>query len=161
MGWFRALATVAVVVLLMATSWLWVQLDHQRRASSLRQGALKAAATYGVYLSTYDYRNLTGPDAAWTFVEQHSTPTFAKNFHVETAALAPRVTEAQSSAQGTVRSAAVASLSGQRAIALLFVDQTLRASAHPGAEAVQKLRVEVALVHRGGRWWIDSFQLVS
>lgn len=128
---------------------------------SLRSSALTAATTYGGYLSSYNYANLDGPTAPWTEVDQHSTPSFQKDFDSTKANLRSLVTDYKATASGKVVAAAINSVSSTRAVALLFIDQTVTNTAEKPGTTTQPLRVELVMLRQGGKWLIDQLEVPS
>ncbi|MDQ6837520.1 MAG: hypothetical protein M3137_04045 [Actinomycetota bacterium] len=148
-----------VVVLLAATVFLGLKVHSQSNLNSLRSSALKSATADGVLLSSYDYRNLTGPGSAWANVEKNATPTFRKNFLSTSGTLGKLLSQYNATATGKVVTAGVASFSPSRAVVLLFIDQTVNNSVQKSASATQPLRTQVTLLRQNDKWLIDDLQV--
>ena len=157
-------AAVAVVVVaalaLSIIEWTNARSRYSTEAG-LRKSALQAASTYGVYLSSYDYSNLNGPKAAWTEVDQHSTPSFRKDFDATKANLTTLVNDYKATAKGKVIAAGLSSVSSTQAVALLFIDQTVTNTAQKPGTSTQPLRVQLVMVRQHGHWLIDKLQVPS
>ncbi|HET9076833.1 MAG TPA: hypothetical protein VFN68_07865 [Acidimicrobiales bacterium] len=156
----RTLIGGALIVLLAAA--LVVSLigwSGSRSQQGLRHSALEAAGTYGVYLSSYDYKNLDGPTASWTEVDHHSTPSFRKDFDSTRSSLKKLVTDYKATAKGKVISAGLSSVTSSRAVALLFIDQTVTNTAQKPGTTTQPLRVELVMTHQHGQWLIDKLEV--
>jgi Mce-associated membrane protein len=151
--------SVVAVLLAAAVVVLGVMLANRSNTDSLRASALSAARTDGVLLSSYDYRNLTGPGSDWAKVEAASTPSFRKNFLSTSADLGKLLTQYNATATGKVLTAGMASLTGSRAVVLLFIDQTVDNTVQKGQSTTQPLRSQLTLVRQGGRWLIDDLQV--
>jgi Mce-associated membrane protein len=149
---------VAIAAIVLGALYVQQRLQQSSQAG-LRSSALSAARADGVILSSYDYRNLTGPGSDWTKVEQASTPTFRKNFLSTSGALGKLLTQYNAVATGKVLNAGIQSLSGNRAVILLFIDQTVNNTVQKGPGTTQPLRSLLTLVHQNGKWLIDDLQV--
>jgi Mce-associated membrane protein len=153
-----AILVAALVYSLIELSTQDATVSRLNRVESLRAGAVEAASNYGVYFSSYDYRDLSGPTAPWTEVENHSTPAFRKDFQTTDASLATLITDYKATAHGTVQAAAAASVSTTRSVVLLFLNQTVTNSTQKSGPQVTQFRIEMTLVRQGGKWLIDNVQ---
>ncbi len=156
-------ALVALVVAALVLSILeWTGANRRYSSeNSLRASALQAASTYGAYLSSYDYSNLNGPTAPWTEVDQHSTPSFRKDFDATKANLTTLVNDYKATAKGKVIAAGLSSVSSTQAVALLFIDQTVTNTAQKPGTSTQPLRVQLVMVRQHGHWLINKLQVPS
>jgi hypothetical protein len=50
-------------------------------------------------------------------------------------------------------------VNSSRAVALLFIDQTVTNTVQKPNSVTQPLRVELTMVHQNGRWLIDALQV--
>lgn len=148
-----------MVVLLAATIFFGLKWRSQDNLNGLRSSALSSARADGVLLSSYDYRNLTGPGSAWANVEKNATQAFRKNFLSTSGTLGKLLSQYNATATGKVVSAGVASFSSSRAVVLLFIDQTVNNTVQKSASATQPLRTQVTLLRQSGRWLIDDLQV--
>lgn len=167
-GAVRALAAALIVVVVAALVYSGWEMTSQRNKldslqadASLRASALKAAAQYGVYLSSYDYSDLTGPTAPWTEVDRHATASFRKDFDSTRSSLKTLIDDYKATAAGTVVQSAISSVSPTRASALLFIDQKITNTAQKPGTTVQPLRVVLVMTRQNGRWLIDQLQVPS
>ena len=161
-----SVALAVVVVAALAYSGYELSNQHDRidrlqAAASLQQSALSAATTYGVYLSSYNYGDLTGPTAPWTEVDNHATASFRKDFDSTRSNLTALINDYKATAVGTVVRAAISSATSSRAVALLFIDQKITNTAQKPGTTVQPLRVELVMARQHGQWLIDQLQVPS
>ena len=155
-----AALAVLVVAALVLSVLEWTGANSRYDSSqSLRKSALDAASTYGGYLSSYDYQNLNGPGSSWSEVDAHSTPHYRKDFDATKADLSSLVTDYKATAKGKVIAAGLSSVSSSRAVALLFIDQTITNTAQKPGTTTQPLRVQLVMVRQGGKWLIDDLQV--
>lgn len=155
-----ALANILVIAILAAgLIFTIVRLSSEDSTNSMRSSALAAARTYGVYLSSYDYKNLNGPGSPWAEVDSHATPKFRKAFAQTSGDLAKLLTQYDATAKGVVVDAGLSSLHGSKAIVLLFIDQQVTNTVQKPNTVLQPLRVRVTLVHQGGHWLIDNLEV--
>ncbi len=154
-----ALAGALIVVLLAATIFLGLQWRSQDNLNGLRSSALSSAKSDGVLLSSYDYRNLTGPGSTFAAALKNATPAFRKSFLSTSSTLDKLLTQYNATATGKVITAGVASFSSSRAVVLLFIDQTVNNSVQKSASATQPLRTQLTLLHHNGKWLIDDLQV--
>jgi Mce-associated membrane protein len=161
---YRLVAAGAGVVALLLTGALIysvLRIGDDNHANSLRSSALRAAATYGAWVSSYDYTDLSAPTSTWTRIESHSTPTFKASFEKTKANLTSLVKDYNASATGKVVSAGISSLSNSRAVVLLFIDQTVKNKLQKSGPTTEPLRAQLILVRSHGRWLIDDLQVPS
>lgn len=151
----------AMVIVILAGGLVFAtfRIHSQSSQSSLRSSALSAAAKYGVYLSSYDYQNLSGPTAPWTLVETHSTAKFEKDFRSTSGDLSKLLTQYKATAQGQVVAAGLSSVTSSRAVVLLFVDQTVTNTVQKPNTVTQPLRVRLTMLRQGGKWLIDALDV--
>lgn len=161
-----ALVAAAVAVLVVAALVLsvveWAAADSRYSSQqALRTSALQAASKYGVYLSSYNYKNLNGTGAPWAEVDAHSTPSFRKDFNSTKSNLSSLVTDYKATATGKVVAAGLSSVSSKQAVALLFIDQTVTNTAQKPGTSTQPLRVELVMIRQNGKWLINKLQVPS
>lgn len=161
---FKVMAIIGVLVIVLLAGGLvfsLLRISNLDSKNSLRGSALKAAATYGVYLSSYDYRNLTSPTSPWSEVESHATAKFKSDFEKTSATLESVLTTYQATATGKVVATGLSSVSSSRAVALLFIDQTVTNKAERPPTSTTPLRVELTMLRQHGKWLIDGLQVPS
>jgi hypothetical protein len=155
-----AVANIMVIAILAgALIFTLLRLNSDNSSNSLRSGALSAASTYGVDLSSYNYKNLLGPGSPWAEAEAHATPKFKKAFSSTSADLSKLLDQYSATATGQVVDAGISSISGSRAVVLLFIDQTVTNSAQRPNTAIQPLRVRLTMVLQNGKWLIDNLEV--
>jgi Mce-associated membrane protein len=150
---------LVIAILAGALIFTLLRVRDQDSQNSLRSSAVKAATTYGVYLSSYDYKNLNGPGSAWAEVESHATDKFRQDFASTSANLAKLLNQYNATATGKVIAVGMSSVTGSRAVALLFIDQTVTNTVQKPNSVTQPLRVEITMRRQNGRWLIDALQV--
>jgi Mce-associated membrane protein len=154
-----AIGLLVVLLLVGALVFSVLRINHEDSANSLRNSALSAAKTYGVYLSSYNYKDLTSPTAAWTQVDDHADAGFRRDFNKTSSTLKALLTQYDATATGKVVAAGIETLTSSRAVVLLFIDQTVTNTVQKPNSVTQPLRVELTMVRQGGRWLIDNLQV--
>ncbi|MCA1190461.1 MULTISPECIES: VirB8/TrbF family protein [unclassified Saccharopolyspora] len=153
----RAVLAAAVVLLLLGglatTGWL---LHRRATEDAARAGALAAGREYALALTTYDHQDLAGN---FDRVAQHSSPAFARQYQEVSDGLTQLIQQYQATSKGEVLHAGVAESSTDRAVLLLFVDQTITNTNSPEPR-VDRTRMRLTLVHSGDQWFIDDVQLI-
>lgn len=61
-------------------------ISHFQTEDDLRSSALQAGQLYGVWLSSYNYQDLTSSSSDWSQVEAHADATFQHDFATTTPA---------------------------------------------------------------------------
>lgn len=177
----RVLAALLVLVVALGAGALWLGRDESSAAASAtptrpvladsgggtyRPGTLPGggagpvdAATRALPLTlAYDYRSLS---ADLDRATAHMTDSFAREFRRTFAGSAARLARSkQAVTSATVRSVGLVSLTGDKAVCLVYVDQALVSSAtlrdSQAPVHVSQNRVLVGLVRDGGHWLVDS-----
>jgi Mce-associated membrane protein len=159
----RMLAVLGALVAVLFVAALIVLVDKngaQNAASARRAEVLAAAQKYGVYLSSYSYKNLTGNGSDWKLVSANATASFNHDFSQTSGSLGQLLRQYNATATGKVVAAGISSVTTSKAVVLLFIDQTVTNSANKSSTPqTQPLRVLLTMVHQHGRWLIDSLQL--
>jgi Mce-associated membrane protein len=148
------LVIVALGVVVVISQW---QLSDQRSLNSERSSATSAARAYATAVSTYDYRHLKQDFSA---VEDESTASFRHTFATSSAALTKVLTQYKATADGKVLASGVSSISGDRAVVVLFVNQTVKNTAQKSGSTTDNSRIEMTLVRPGSKWLIDQVKLL-
>lgn len=152
-------ALVIAVVIITLAAGLGVtifKLRDQESLNSLRSSALSAAATDATYASSYNYHDLTGPGSPWSKLESNATARFRKDFISTSGGLSKLLTQYNATASGKVTAVGLSSITKSRAVALVFVDQTVTNTVQKPGTATQPLRVQLTLLREDGRWLIDN-----
>ena len=86
-----------------------------------------------------------------SIVESGATDPFLTAFKQDAAALKSLVVAAKGTATASIRDAGVVFVSGNHAVALLYIDQNVQNSLR-SQKRLLRYRVEVDLVRQGNRW---------
>jgi Mce-associated membrane protein len=121
----------------------------------LQASALSAARAYSVDLASYDYRDLS---RATDLVLSHATASFRKSYTSSSSGLDTILRKYKASAVGTVEAVGLASLTPTRAVALVFVNQTVDNTEQK--RTTDESRLEITLVRSHGQWLIDKVVLL-
>jgi Mce-associated membrane protein len=148
------LVALALVVLLAATAvLLGVRARGEDRAESARSAALAAAEAHAVTLLSYDHRHL---DRDFARAGKVLTGSFAEDYARTTRQVVrPSAEEVKAVVTAEVASASVVRASANRAVVLLFVDQTTTSTRLEGPK-VDLNRVRMTLVRSGGQWLVSG-----
>jgi Mce-associated membrane protein len=147
-------ALLAALVLLGISQ---MSLRDKNSLNSARTSALAASRSYSVELASYDYHHL---DQDFGKVLNDSTPAFKQTFSRSSAALKTILTRYNATAKADVIAAGLVSGSTNRAVALVFLNQTVTNSTQKsGQPTTTQSRVEMTLLHQHGRWLIDQVSL--
>lgn len=162
-GRVQSIGAAVALIVIAALVWSLITLVGDRgrvndleALQSLRTSALRTASTYGVYLSSYNYADLTGPTAPWTEVDQHSTPTYRSDFDKTKAALSKLVQDYKATASGQVKAEGISNISQNRAALLLYIIQSITNSTQSKNPTTQPIVVQLYLVRQHGEWLIDN-----
>jgi hypothetical protein len=148
-----AFALVVAVVLLTLTQF---SLNSESSLNSARTSALAAAKSYAVDLASYNYHHLQHD---YGKVLAESTPTFKQSFSQSSEALKNVLTRYDASASANVVAAGLVSVTTSRAVALVFLNQTVDNTIQKGKPKTES-RVEITMFRSGGRWLIDQVSLL-
>ena len=148
-----------VVIAILAGALAFSLLHFNSDGNSLRSSALAAAKTYGVELSSYNYKNLNGPGSPWAQVEANATAKFRKDFASTSADLAKLLNQYNATATGKVLDAGLETVTGSKAVVLLFIDQSVTNSVQKPNSVTQPLRVRLTMVRQNGKWLIDNLEV--
>jgi Mce-associated membrane protein len=112
------------------------------------------AASSGVAtILSYDYRHL---DADFASAERLLTPHFRKQYDDTTAkGVKPLAAKYKAISSADVSAAGVVDAGHDRAVVLVFVNQTVTNS-QLAAPRLDRSRIDVTLVRSNGRWLIDK-----
>ena len=143
------LAVVVAILLALVT----VRLSDRQGANSGQADVTSAASSAVATVLSYDYRHLSADFAA---AEQLLTPSFRKQYDATTAkGVEPLESKYKAVSTASANAAGIVSLSGSRAVVLVFVQQTVT-NTQLSAPRLDRSRVDVSLVKSGSRWLIDK-----
>jgi Mce-associated membrane protein len=143
------LAVVVSVLLALVT----VRLSNRQGANSGQAHVTSTASSAVATVLSYDYRHLAADFAA---AERLLTPNFRKQYDATTAkGVQPLASKYKAVSTASVSAAGIVSLSGSRAVVLVFVQQTVT-NTQLSAPRLDRSRVDVSLVKSGNRWLIDK-----
>ena len=151
-----ALAVVAVaalVVVAMTVPRLSAASDRDQR----RTEVLEAARQQAVNFTTLDYQHL---DRDLGRVLAGSTGDFRTQFRQGTEDLSQLVTANQAVSEGEVLEAGIVSEDADSARVLVVADSTVTNSETTDPQR-RHYRLQMDLVHRGGRWLVSDLQFVG
>jgi Mce-associated membrane protein len=148
---------VATVLTTALTIWLGLGLAGQRDAEQRRQDILAAARQSALNFTSLDYRHY-GRDSA--NVLKGATGDFKKQFTAQTKELTKLVAENESVSEGQVLEAGIVRSDEQSARVLVVADSKVTNTAVPKGEA-RTYRLQLDLVHRGGRWLTSDVEFVG
>lgn len=149
---------VAVVMTAVVTALVWggLTLAHDNALNSARTSALQAAEFDAKALATYDYKHIHHD---FGVVEQRSTASFRRSFATSSQGLVKVLVQYHASAKATVLAAGVSSVTPQRAVVILFVNQQVTNTSQAKGTTTDESRVEITLVRGGSGWLIDKVQV--
>jgi len=152
------LATIAVAASAL-TAVAAVRISHRHAIDQARREATAAASSGVATVLSYDYRHLSND---FSDAEALLTPGFRKQYMKTTAAAVQPLAakyRATSTAVVPPGAAGAVTVSPNRAVVLVFVDQTVTNS-QLAAPRLDRARINVTLVRSGGRWLIDKLSPV-
>ncbi|MFI1937184.1 hypothetical protein [Streptomyces purpureus] len=156
----RALsATLAGVTLLVTalSGWLALQVYEQRTEEQRRQDILAAARQSALNFTSLDYRHYDRDSAN---VLKGATGDFKDQFAAQTAELTKLVAANKSVSQGQVLEAGITRADDRSARVLVVADSKVTNTAAPQGQA-RTYRLQLDLVHEGGRWLTSDVEFVG
>lgn len=148
---------VATVLSTALAGWLGLRLHDRHEADQRRQDVLAAARQSALNFTSLDYRHYDRDSAN---VLEGATGDFKKQFAAQTAQLTRLVTENKSVSEGQVLEAGVIRSDAHAARVLVVADSKVTNTAAPRGEA-RTYRLQLDLVHRGGRWLTSDVEFVG
>jgi Mce-associated membrane protein len=148
-----AVMVIELVLLLSARS----QVSNLKALDHAETSALVAARQYATYVASYDYRTLNHD---FGLVEAASTPTFRTQFQNSSGALKPVLTQYHAVAKAQVVAAGLESITTDRAVAAVFINQTVSNTTQKSGATTDQSRLELTLVQQHGKWLIDNLKLL-
>ncbi|MFI6103238.1 hypothetical protein [Streptomyces sp. NPDC051310] len=149
-----AVATAAVTVL---SGWLSLQVYDQRAEEQRRQDILAAARQSALNFTSLDYRHYDRDSAN---VLKGATGDFKEQFAAQTAELTKLVAANKSVSEGQVLEAGITRADERTARVLVVADSRVTNTAAPQGQA-RTYRLQLDLVHEGGRWLTSDVEFVG
>ena len=146
-----ALAVIAALV----TGSLWLGGRHDASLRQAEGDARRAAVSYAVDLTTYDYTSL---DRDFDWVTRGATASFAGEYGKANQPLRAVITKLKARATGSVSEAAATASSASKVRVLIFVNQTI-VNGTNAKRRTERNRVVMTMVRRDGRWLVDDVAL--
>lgn len=155
--WFGAgVASLAVAIALgvaIGGGWVLFQ-QHQKQQAATE--ALAAAQNYVVKLTNLDSEAI---DANFTAILDGSTGDFRDAYGRSVDQLRQQLVDRQIHTRGSVVEAAVKSVTPNKVVVLMFVDQSIRNRDSPRVQ-LDHSRIEINMVKLNGRWVAGEVQLL-
>ena len=143
-----ALAVCAAALAAVAAT----RVSHRHALDRARENGIAAATTGVATVLSYDYQHLATDFAK---AESLLTARFRKEYDRTTAAgVKPLAAKYKAQSSARVSAAGTVSIAPERVVVLVFVDQTVTNS-QLAAPRLDRSRINVTMVHQGGRWLID------
>lgn len=153
----EAVSLVVIVGLAVALIISQVQLSNQNALNADRASAVTAAKAYAHDVASYSYLHL---HRDFGRVESESTPSFRRDFIRSSDSLSKVLVQYKATASAKVLEAGVSSISTNKAVVLVFVNQSVANSTQQGA-STDDSRIKVTLVRDGGRWLLQDLKVVG
>ncbi len=147
---------VALVFALAGAGYSFLEARQDNRVEAARRAVTAVAQVYAVNVTTYDHATL---DRDFAKVLDNSTGSFKTQYTAASQTLRELIAKLKAKATGKVLETAVASVDGQRAQVLLFVDQTV-VNANTKEPRIDRSRMKMGLEKQGNRWLISSLDLI-
>lgn len=151
----RVAVLLLVVALLAACGYLGYLAWQDHREDELRRTAAEDGARLVVQLATYDHADV---DANLEAVTAEATPAFADRYREVSGGLRELLASGEGTSKGTALHSAVESVSDERAVVLVFLDQEVTNVTVPDGR-VDASRMVVTLVRDGDCWLLDAAEL--
>ncbi|GAA1194045.1 hypothetical protein [Prauserella alba] len=152
----RIIAALLVLAVLGGLGFAASAFFAQRAEDQARTEAVAAAKRYAVDLSSYDHQDLDGNFQA---VERNATGEFGRQYRQVSDNLTQLLEQHQATSEGNVVRAGIAEATADRAVVLLFVDQTI-SNTNTEQPRVDRNRMEMTLLRRDDRWLVDNVTLL-
>lgn len=150
-------AVGAVIVAVLATSgWLAWEYKQQRDIDSAGRGALAAAQSYGVLLTSIDTNHI---DENFTKVLDGATGEFKDMYSQSANQLRQVLIDNKAMSKGTVIDSAVKSASKDKVEVLLFIDQSISNKINPEAR-IDRNRVAMTMQLVDNRWLASQVDIM-
>jgi Mce-associated membrane protein len=154
-------ACLAVVAIAASTlmALAAVRISHRHEIDRARHDAVTAARSSLATVLSYDYRHL---NTDFADAETLLTANFRKKYVKTTASVVePLAAKYRATTTAVIApgAAGAVTVSADRAVVLVFVNQTVTNS-RLAAPRLDRSRIDVTLVRSGGRWLIDDLEPV-
>ena len=153
----RPVVVVAVLAVLLVAGgavWAWLKIQTLEERAVAPEAARQAAVSFAKDLGTYDYRDM---DGNFRLVAGRSTANFAGQLRQITQAMNPLLTQTQATSKGAVPGAGVVTVDENRAVVVVFLDQTIKNS-NTAQPRVDRSRMQVTIVKEDGVWKLDHLE---
>jgi Mce-associated membrane protein len=154
---FAAGLAAAAVVLALVSGYFGYQLYQQHQEESRNQDVVAAARQSALNFTSLDYRHY---DRDSKNVLSSATGEFKKQFSARTKQLTKLVAANKSVSEGQVLEAGIARANDRAARVLVVVDSKVSNAAAPQGQA-RNYRLQLDLVHEGGRWLTSDVEFVG
>lgn len=152
-----AVLSGALVLALVLAGWLGLKVRSDNDLQDARRTVVAAANGFAVDLTTYNHTRL---EADFQKVLDNSTGSFRSEYTAASASLRELIAKFKATATGKVLdSAVVLSSEENRAVVLLFVDQSV-SNSNSKEPRVDRSRMKMGLEKRDGRWLISALDLL-
>ncbi|GAA1973660.1 hypothetical protein [Amycolatopsis minnesotensis] len=151
----RIVAGVLVLLVLGAGGFAGWQWHRHAQLESAREAATGAARQFALDLTSYDFTRI---DDNLKKVTGDSTDSFAKQYQSVANNLTQLMRQYKAVAKSTVVQAGIADATPDRAVVLLFVDQTITNTNSPQPR-VERNRLQLTVLNQDDTWRLDDVQL--
>ncbi|GAT10466.1 DUF3329 domain-containing protein [Mycolicibacterium novocastrense] len=151
----RGALILAFVVLLGATGFLGWQLWQERQIAQAGEQAQAAAVTYAQVLTSIDSAKV---DENFDAVLDGATGEFKDMYSQSSSQLRQLLIDNKASAHGVVLESAVQSATKDKAVVLLFVDQSVTNTNVPDPR-IDRSRIKMTMENIDGRWRASKVEL--
>ncbi|EHR51209.1 VirB8 protein [Saccharomonospora marina XMU15] len=150
------LAALLVAAVLGGTGYLAWEYFSLRSQEASRTQAVDAAGRFAAELSSYDFNRL---QENFSGVTANATPRFAQQYEQVGSKLTELIKKHQAVSKGEVVASGVQSFEAERAVVVLFVDQTITNTNSPQPR-IDRNRMRMTLVRQDDRWLVDDVALL-
>lgn len=150
------LAALLVAAVLGGAGYLGWEYFSLRARETAREQAMEAAGRFAADLSSYDFNKLR---ENFSGVTRNATPRFARQYQQVGDKLTELIKEHQAVSKGEVVASGVQSIEPERAVVVLFVDQTISNTNSPQPR-IDRNRMRMTLVRQDDRWLVDDVALL-
>ncbi|WP_193044412.1 DUF3329 domain-containing protein [Mycolicibacterium baixiangningiae] len=158
-GWrhpvLRGAVVAVCVVLLAATGFLGWQLWQERQIAQAGEQARQAAADYAKILTSIDSAKV---DENFDAVLDGATGGFKDMYSQSSTQLRQLLIDSKATANGVVLDSAVQSATKEKAVVLLFVDQSVSNTNVPDPR-IDRSRIKMTMEYVDGRWRASKVEL--